>query len=240
MTFQDYQTRLIRLVITVKDYSNYYGLDVNSKIDNDAHFILDNGLDGYSGYEVTLKETEDEANDRNVKVLMYQKWDANGEGRKVIGHTEDIERGNLVFFDNEYWLMTTKPEDNRVYRKAEITFCSFMFELRNDDIVTITGRDDLDRPIKKVTKGTVKHVPAVVKMNDASTAIADQNQPINELANIVTLTIPYRESDSLKHDKTFVLYGMTYRIIRIDYSKSLDKVGIIKITGEMLGEPSEG
>lgn len=227
------------LVIMVKDYSDYYSLNVNNKIDSDAHFILNNGLDGYSGYEVVLKETENENDDRKVKVLMHQKWDANGEGRKVIGHIGDIERGNIMYFGDEYWLVTTKPEDNRVYRKAEITFCSFMFELKDDDKVIETGRDDLDRPIIETIKGSVRYVPAVVKMNDASTAIADQNEPINLLANVATLTIPYRESDSIQHDKTFVLYGMNYRIIRIDYSKSLNKVGIIKITGEMLGEPSE-
>lgn len=229
----------MQLVITMKDYTNYYSINVNEKIESDAHFILNNGLDGYSGYEVLLKEFENESLDRSIRVLMHQKWDANGEGRKVIGHINDIERGNILFFNEEYWLVTTKPEDNRVYRKAEITFCSFMFELRDDDEVIEIGRDDLDRPIEKTIKGKVRHVPAVVKMNDASTAIADQNEPINKLDNIVTLTIPYRESDSLQHDKTFVLYGMNYRIIRIDYSKSLDKVGIIKITGEMLGEPSE-
>lgn len=226
-------------MITVRDYNDYYSLNVNDKIDSDASFILNNGLDGYSGYEVLLKETEDENNDRNIRVLMHQKWDANGEGRKVIGNLEDIERGNIMYFGEENWLVTTKPEDNRVYRKAEITFCSFMFELRDDDKEVEVGRDDLDRPIIEVVKGEVRYVPAVVKMNDASTAIADQNEPINLLANVATLTIPYRESDSIQHDKTFVLYGMNYRIIRIDYSKSLNKVGIIKITGEMLGEPSE-
>lgn len=221
----------------MKNYNNYHRIDVSKKIENDANLMLQKTLQGYASYDVTIVDSKDT---KNTKVLMYQRYDANGESMKVIGNINDIERGNLIQYGKDYWLVTTKPEDNRVYRKAEIRLCSSEFPIKNEDEYVIVGYDKLNRPIYEVIKGKAELVPCVVEMNSASVAIAEANEPINNLDNKVVVTIPYRESPSISHDENFILYGMNYRIIRLDPSKSINGVGILMITGEMTGKPDEG
>lgn len=210
----------------IRDFSNYHKLDVSKKIEHDSLFLLNKSLNGFSSYDVVVNY------DKPTKILMNQKWDADGEAVKVIGHIADIERGNLIEYNSDYWLVVTKPEDNRIYRKAEARLCSAEFPVKYADQKVEIGKDDLDRPVYDIIKGEVKMLPCVPKMNDASTSIADTNNPINLLDNQVMITIPYTEAPSIKYNEKFKLFNDTYRIIRIDPSKSINKVGVLRITGE--------
>lgn len=196
------------------------------KIEHDSLFLLNRSLNGYSAYDVKINY------DKLAKVLMGQKWDADGEAMKVIGHIVDIERGNLIEHDDVYWLVVTKPEDNRVYRKAEVKLCSATFPVKLADKKVQIGIDVLGRPVYDIIVGEIIEIPCVVKMNDASTSIADTNNPVNLLDNQVMVTIPYKEAPSIKYNEKFELYNDVYRIIRIDPSSSINKVGILRITGE--------
>ncbi|MCL1700842.1 hypothetical protein [Lysinibacillus sp. Bpr_S20] len=213
----------------MKDYSNYHNINTGDKVDHDGLLLLNKSLDGHSSYEVVINY------EKPAKILMSQKWDADGEAMKVIGHIVDIERGNLIEYNNEYWLVVTKPEDNRIYRKAEVRLCSTTFPVKLEDKEVLTGYDKLGRPVYEVEEGEIVHKPCVVKMNDASTAIADANEPVNLLANQVMVIIPYTEAPSIELNEQFDLYNETYRIIRIDPSSSINKVGILRITGEREG-----
>lgn len=210
----------------MRDFSNYHKLDVSKKIEHDSLFLLNKALNGYSSYEVVVNY------EKSTKILMNQKWDADGEAVKIIGHIADIERGNLIEHNGEYWLVVTKPEDNRIYRKAEARLCSTEFPVKYADQKVEIGKDDLGRPVYDIIEGEVKMLPCVPKMNDASTSIADTNNPINLLDNQVMITIPYTEAPSIKYNEKFKLFNDTYRIIRIDPSKSINKVGVLRITGE--------
>ncbi|UUV25860.1 MULTISPECIES: hypothetical protein [Lysinibacillus] len=210
----------------MKDYSNYHNINTGDKITHDALLLLNKTLDSYASYEVVVNY------DKSTKILMNQKWDADGEAVKIIGHIADIERGNLIEHNGEYWLVVTKPEDNRIYRKAEARLCSAEFPVKYADQKVEISKDDLGRPVYKIIEGEVKMLPCVPKMNDASTSIADTNNPINLLDNQVMITIPYTEAPSIKYNEKFKLFNDTYRIIRIDPSKSINKVGVLRITGE--------
>lgn len=208
----------------MRDFSNYHRIDVTKKIEKDSLFLLNRSLNGYSAYDVKINY------DKLAKVLMSQKWDANGEGMKVIGHIVDIERGNLIEYDNDYWLVVTKPEDNRVYRKAEVRLCSERYPVKLKDKKIQVGVDNLERPVYDIIEGELIQLPCVVKMNDASTA--DVNEPINLLDNQIMIIIPYIEAPSIGLNEEFKIYNEIYRIIRIDPSGSINKVGVLRITGE--------
>ena len=214
----------------MKDHSNYHKIDISQKIENDALFMLEKSLNGYGSYEVVIN------GEKTTKVLMYQGHDSDGEEMKVIGRIQDIERGNLLQYKNDIWLVITKPEFNRIYNKAEIRLCSTTFPVKDKDQEVLVGYDKLNRPIYETIKGAIIQVPCVVEMNTSSVAIAEANRPINNLDNKVVVTIPYRESPSIAHDEKFDLYGLSYRIIRIDPSKSTNGVGILLITGEATGK----
>lgn len=218
----------------MKDYSNYHNINTGDKITHDGLLLLNKTLNGYASYEVVINY------EKPAKILMNQKWDADGDGMKVIGHIVDIERGNLIEYGNEYWLVITKPEDNRIYRKAEVRFCSATFPVKLEDKKIQVGIDSLGRPVYDIIPGEIIQVPCVVKMNTASTAIADSNEPVNLLANQVMITIPYTEAPSIELNEQFILYNETYRIIRIDPSSSINKVGILRITGEREGRSISG
>lgn len=113
--------------------------------------------------------------------------------------------------------------------------CTYMFKVKYEDIKVNLGLDKMDRPIIEVIEGEIKELPCIVKFNDASTAIAESNKPINQLGNIVTISITYTEAPSIDENEQFELYGDNYRIIKIDRSNSMDKVGVLKITGERTG-----
>ena len=217
----------------MKNYRGYHNYNIREKIHNDALFILQRTLDGYASYEVTVNGT------KNTDVLLYQKWDADGEAYKIVGYPEDIERGNLIVHDNETWLIATKPETNRVYRKAEMKLCTAVFPIVTKGTEVLLGYDDIGRPVYEYTNDTAVNVPCVVKMNDASTAIADTNKAANLLDNQVMVTIPYQESPSIEYNERFELYRDTYRIIRINPADSINGVGILHITGERVGSSGE-
>lgn len=218
----------------MRDYSNYTGINTTEKIKRDAFRMLEDSLNGYASFDCIVAPNGD--NDRKfaTRIQITQKYDSNGESMKVIGRIGEIERGNYIYYNDQVWLVTTKPEDNETYRKAEVSLCSTELPVKEHDTVTITGLDDIGRPIKVTQQGTVTLMPCVLKFNDASTAIADVNKPINLLDNIITLTIPYKEAPSIAYDAIFTVYNDQYRIIRIDASKSIMGIGILKITGSRL------
>lgn len=223
----------------MKDYSNYTGVNVKEKIKRDAEKMLEDSLQGHASHECLIAPNGDLNSQFLTDVIFSQKWDSDGEAMKVIGRISEIERGNYILYNDETWLITTKPEDNGVYRKAEARLCSTHFPLKEDDQEVIVDYDDFGRPIPEIVTGEIVMMPCVPKMNDASTSIADANEQINLLDNQIKVTIPYRESPSIEHDKRFTIYNESYRIIRIDPSKSVNGVGLLSITGERMSKGGE-
>ncbi|MFF3149204.1 hypothetical protein ACFVRU_47745 [Streptomyces sp. NPDC057927] len=228
LIFQNLMTTWL-LVMKMKDFKNYHKINTSAKIERDALLLLQKSLDGYAGYEVLINDK------KTTKVLMSQRYDSDGESMKVIGHIQDIERGDLIKYNGVYWLVTTMPEDNRIYRKAIVQLCSSYFPIKTEDKKVIVGFDKLNRPIYETVPGEVIHIPCVVDMTNASVAIADVNESINMLDNKIFITIPFNEHPQIRHDAEFLMYDITYRIIRIDNTKSIDGVGLTRITGELKG-----
>lgn len=221
----------------MKDYRGYTGVNTKDKLIRDAEWMVEKSLcDPFASTETIVAPNGDTSKQFSTNIQVFQRYDANGKAVKVIGRIGEIERGNYLFFKDETWLVVTKPEDNGAFRKAEAELCTTSLPLKENDKEIIVGIDKLGRPIPKLIKGEVVLLPCVVKISDASRAIADVNQPINLLGNILYVTIPYRESVSIKYDEIFTMYGDQYRIIRIDQSDSINGIGILKITGERVGK----
>ena len=146
-----------------------------------------------------------------------------------------IHRGNYIHHEGLVYLATeqyTTEEYPQV--KAEVCSAEFSYDLDEEEV--IIGYDDMNRPIYSPDEKKSISLPCIVKMNDASTAIADANFPVNMLANILTVTIPYGKVDNIKYDSKFPMFGDVYRVIRIDPSNSINGVGLLKITAERLEE----
>lgn len=145
-----------------------------------------------------------------------------------------INIGSVVDYkDKKYLLMSFI--DDEIYPKGEIQLCNSTFPIKEKGQKILIGRDELNRPVYESDNDKVINIPCIVKMNEATIAIADVNKPINLLNNVLYITIPYTESESIDYDQEFEMYNAIYRIIRIDTSKSINKIGLMKLTAEMKG-----
>ncbi|KON87343.1 hypothetical protein AF332_11240 [Sporosarcina globispora] len=206
----------------MKDYSNYHGLNTNDKITHDGLLILEQSLDGFAGYEVIINDSI------HSKVLIYEKWDSNSETKKVIGRIQDIERGNLLKVRELNWLITTLPEDNKIYRKAEIQLCNSTFPISSNKTSVLIGYNEFDEPIYEDTVTEVTS-PCIVSTSMQS---ANTDEPINLPEGQIEVTIPYTESENILEGKEFKMYNATYKIIGIDYTKAINQTGLVIIKGK--------
>lgn len=220
----------------MRNFKGYTGIDTKSKILRDAQYMLEKSLDDpYSSTECSISPNGVTTSNYTTKIQVFPKHNSDGNVIRVVGRICDIERGNYLKFKNETWLIVNKPYDNGVFRKSEADACVTDFPVKLEDKKVQIGVDDLGRPVYEIIKGEIRMLPCVPKMNTASTAIADSNEPVNLLANQVMVTIPYTEAPSIELNEQFILYNETYRIIRIDPSSSINKIGILRITGEREG-----
>lgn len=210
------------MVKKMKDYSNYHNLNTNDKITHDGLLILEQSLDGFSGTDVIIN------NVTQTRVLIYEKWDSNSETKKIIGRIEDIERGHLLKIGELNWLITTLPEDNKIYRKAEIKLCNSTFPIDFNKTSVLIGYNEFDEPIydETITEVTTPCVVSSTIQSDKTT------EAINLPDGQIEITIPYSESEYIVEGKEFNMYNTTYQIIGIDYTKSLNQSGLLIIKGK--------
>lgn len=213
----------------MKDYSNYHGTNSSEKITHDGLLLLEKSLNGFEGQDVLINSTV------NSKVLIYQRWDANSEVKKVIGRIEDIDRGNLFRIGELDWLVTTIPEDNKIYRKAEMRLCNSTFPIQSDKTQVLLT-DENGNPIlndfgEEQYEWTyiTEEVPCIVE----SKVVSDYtNEAINLPEGRLDVTIPHRDGENVAIGKEFSMYGAVYQIGEIDYTKSMNGAGILVLKGK--------
>ncbi|PKR82851.1 hypothetical protein [Heyndrickxia camelliae] len=205
----------------MKNYSNYHSNNINDKMMHDGLLLLQNSLDGFEGYEGILNNT------KNTKVLFYDKYDAQSTTKKIIGYVEDIELGNLFKINNENWLITTYPEDNKVYRKAEVQLCNSTFPIEANKNKVLIGYDNFGKPVYK-EEIEYDYVPCIVQSKLYMTTL---NQPINLPNDALLITLPYNEmTKKIIENYPFIYHDRNYKVIDIDFSGVVIDKGIINVT----------
>jgi hypothetical protein len=202
----------------MKDYSNYHNVSINDKITHDGKLIFEYGLDGYEGYNVQL-------NGINTKVLIYNSFsDKEGTSKYIIGRIEEIERGLTVKWNSENWLIISKPDDNKIYRKAVIKLCNSNFPLPGTETKTLLGYDSSNRPVYDTVTSPPTLLPCIV---ESTIYLPNDSQPIILPNGKILITIPYTVNDAIAENKGFEMYGEQYKIIGIDRSQSVEGVGLM-------------
>lgn len=158
----------------------------------------------------------------------------NKERKFIFVPDTPVDVGTYVRMGSLIYLLTTKYT-NEITPTFEGKQCTAHFPVITKGSEIIIDYDDMGRPVTETQGDTVLNLPCILKMNDASTAIADTNEPINLLDNQVMVTIPYHESPSIEYNESFDLFKDRYRIIRINPSDSINGVGVLHITGEREG-----
>jgi hypothetical protein len=206
----------------MRDYRNYHNTNTNEKLSHDGLLLLEHSLSGFEGFDVTINETI------NSRVLIYQKHDADSETKQVIGQIADIERGNVLKQGDLHWLIITLPEDNKIYRKAEMKLCNSTFPIQMNKASVLVGTDEYGRPEFETVEST-KQEPCIVEPRYFFKGMVDQ---MTNPQDSIAVTLKYQESDSLQENQEFDMYKSRYKITFIDYSRVINGKGVITVTGE--------
>jgi hypothetical protein len=212
----------------MKDYSNYY-LDPNEKILHDGNLMLEQSLNGFEGYSVRVNDQYD------TQVMLYNKYGSSAESRSVIGKPGDVRRGNVYTYENQAWLTVSFPEDYQIYKKAEIRICNNLFPIKQDEMRDLL-RDADGNPIldgrgrpQYITKTVDITAPCIV---DSRYSFTRGEQQIVLAEDRIEVVVGYVESENLKLNFEFKMYGDTYKVKNIDYSNVINGEGILIISAE--------
>ncbi|MFS0657359.1 hypothetical protein AB1L07_01875 [Niallia alba] len=205
----------------MRDYSNYHNVNVNEKLREDGLFLLEHSLNGFESYEAFVNGSP-----TSVKVLIYQKYDSDSETKRVIGHISDIERGNILNINEQDWLVVTIPEDNKIYRKADMKICNSFFPAITDKTRVLIGRDDDGRPVYEEIEQKV-YVPCIVEPS-----ISINTDKVDQLLlpkGSIKISLKYAKYMNINSNDKFEMYANRYEIEDIDYSKVINEIGIMVI-----------
>jgi hypothetical protein len=211
----------------MKDYSNYHNANSNSKITSDGQLIFEHSLSGYEGKDVLIDGV-------SKRVIIQEKFSSEDNSTKYIfGKIADIDRGRIINFDSNNYLVKIIPEDNGIYRKATIQLCNQTLTLSGTVTKTLVGYDQYGKPIYSETEGTPTIVPCVV---EKSVYIEGQNTAINLSDHRIKVTMKYQVHDDLLEDAEFKMFDETYKIVGLDKTQVLNGVGLLIFHGERVVE----
>ncbi|AKO91911.1 hypothetical protein BEH_07230 [Priestia filamentosa] len=210
----------------MKDYSNYYGVSTNDRLIHDGKLLFKRSLRGLESYDV-LVGTE------TVRVNIENRFNSSGGYSKyVYTDSELIDYGTPLKWNDENWLVASKPEANAIFKKAEIGFCNHLFPITTIESVRVdTGKLDWRKqPIYEVIEqAKTDYIPCIAE----SKIITNKTQEaINMPEGQLILTLPYTEHEDIRLDESVILYKENYKIIHIDWTNSYEGKGIIKLTVE--------
>lgn len=198
--------------------------------------LLEHSLKGFESYEAFV-----DTSPTPIRVLIYQKYDSDSETKRVIGHISDIERGNILNINKQDWLVVTIPEDNKIYRKADMKICNSFFPAITDK-TRVLMRDEQGNvvydkngdPVVIETGGDEYLVPCIV---ESSIKNSESNNQINLSDGRIVITMKYQSISNVKVNERFNMYDNTYVLVNIDKTKVINEIGIMTITADLI--PSE-
>lgn len=216
----------------MKDYSNYHDINIVTKIEHDANLIFESSLNGIEGKDVVI-------NDLQTKAVITSKYNNKiGELKYIFARHNEINRGSLINYDNEYWLVTTIPNNNGVFKKGEIQLCNSTFPIQTDK-TSILLTDEQGNPILNIygdeqfiiSGGEPINIPCIV---ETSYSTKDNNIQLPLPDNSIKVIIQYNNSPKLKLNYEFEMYGEKYTIVHIDRSKVINGIGLLIITAKVV------
>lgn len=141
--------------------------------------------------------------------------------------------GMIIEFDNGKFLVTDY-KSNLINSSAKAKQCNNSITLTsNSGESVIIGYDELGRPVYDDVENEKIIIPCIcdtVVQND------DTERAVNLPQEQMLVIIPYTEHEDLDYDKELILYGSHFKIIGIDDTESIDKVGLRRLTLERVAD----
>lgn len=182
--------------------------------------MLINGFESFPAVLNNLKQT---------RVVITSKYSSTGEIRTVIGDINEIKRGNLLLIENNHWLVTTLPDNNKIYHKAEVRLCNQTFKIETNRTSVIAGYNKLKEPqFKEVIE--YKDEPCVVFSSYYS---SNENSQLPQPEGRVTILLRYQVAPNLVLNHRFLISGTNYVITDIDdFTQVINGEGILRVVAE--------
>lgn len=137
-----------------------------------------------------------------------------------------LNLGEIIFFDDLYWIVTDFNSDNPLYPKAKLFMCNYTLPVVTGTTKVKTGTDSLGRPVYS-TQNAYSYLHCFVRSYMTNSGL---NQAINLPSDTMYITLKYDDiSKLIKEDDQFVIYDRTYKVTSIDFSNTLDKIGLISL-----------
>lgn len=165
--------------------------------------------------------------DVETEVIVINKDDFT-QKELLLRPNQTVKIGAKVLIGIQYYLVVDF-NGNGINQKAKIRLCNNTFTLKGSTTEVIVDYNDFGEPITETISSGDITLPCIVE-----TKIFDDqtDEAINLPEGRINVTIPYTEHEDIAIDKEFIMYGEKYKIIGIDYTKSIDKEGLITINGK--------
>ncbi|WP_144452887.1 hypothetical protein [Bacillus subtilis] len=175
-------------------------------------------------------ETYDiELNHKSQQVIIQTTQDS--ETKKVLTVLGLLNRGDLIKYDDSYWIVNSRPTDNKMNDSATIRQCNTSFFLTSEDKLVDTGKinEITGKPIYEKVPGEKTEVPCIF---ERTTSINGTELAVNLPDGQANITIPYLVHEKLKIGLTLTFFGEDYQVDDIDYSKVYGDHGTIKLVAK--------
>ena len=208
----------------MKDYSNFHDLNTNERIIRNANKLVDISLNAYGSTEVVVNQTT------TTRVLFSEKRDAEQNEKKVMGKPEHIQIGNYLN-DGEFdWMITSFPERNEAYHKAEITVCNTTMKIVVGQVKTLVGRDSFGKPIYKYIDE--EEVYPVVYTSKGYNII--DNSAISLPDDYIDVLIQYQPIllEKLEINNEYKFFNGTFKLTSIEHENVINEKGYLSLRME--------
>lgn len=121
---------------------------------------------------------------------------------------------------------------NEIYPTATLKLCNSIFPIESNKSPVLKGYDKYQRPIYE-DQITVTQVPCIV---EKKYYFNNRNEQITLPEDRVMITMKYQEAPNLIENVEFDMHKSRYFIVDIDYTKVVNGIGIMTITGERRGD----
>lgn len=210
MSFELYKKRLLS-----------YGSNEKEVMLNNTQHIINKLFTETLGYQIV------KIDDVETEVIVINKDDFT-QKELLLRPNQTVKIGAKILIETQYYLVVDF-NGNGINQKAKIKLCNNTFTLKGSITEVIVDYNDFGEPITETISSGDIILPCIVE-----TKILDDqiDEAINLPEGRINVTIPYTEHEDIAIDKEFIMYGEKYKIIGIDYTKSIDKEGLITINGK--------
>lgn len=164
-------------------------------------------------------------NGESVRVYIEQKQDSNYQMAKIITQADKLKRGEMIVVGDTSWLVTTVPEDNGIYKKAEITLCNETVPMVTGSERVEVGRDDRGRPIYDYIE-TTEDVPVIFTERGLS---AIKNDVVTVPDGFAEVYLKYNTEITIAINTVLTFKGKSFKVTDYDYEQVIGTTGLLKL-----------